>query len=286
MPRDVELRSLYVIQSLKAGDPEFGVRLVNDVLLPAVARSSKSVTVKVSTPVTAAEMLQELDEIAREVDSQDGRPLIHITVHGNESLIETTNGDRITWKGLAGALTQVNVACTNNLTVVMAACKGRYLERTLRPTSRAPVWRLVGCRDDIDFVDADPMFGAFYAEYLATQNVETAVAALNAALSSSTGKAAFVPAFAIFAAGYRRFAKEKLDPASIEAWAEELASKAEADFVATGLPSPGRSMLKERVLAALQNQEDFFTKFRDRYFMNDLAPENRARFPIRFADVT
>ena len=46
-----------------------------------------------------------------------------------------------------------------------------------------------------------------------------------------------------------------------------------------------RSLLRTKIEAELRNHRKYFEKYKSRFFMEDLYPENRQRFTIEFLDV-
>ncbi|MBF0568051.1 MAG: hypothetical protein HQK95_04210, partial [Nitrospirae bacterium] len=126
-----------------------------------------------------ASFLSELKHIEKEVLSEKHYPIIHIDVHGDENGIEVSSGEVIKWSELQPYLRNINIACCNELLVVLAACKGANLYKVFLPIDRATLWCLIGADEDILGHDVRDSFQAFYEELLTSGDFGKALNQLN-----------------------------------------------------------------------------------------------------------
>lgn len=77
-----------------------------------------------------AEFKEALRKVKREC-TDSINPYIHIACHGNDTSIRLTSGGKISYSELATLLTNINLACRNNLFLSMSSCFGGYLATEL-----------------------------------------------------------------------------------------------------------------------------------------------------------
>lgn len=93
---------------------------------------------------------------------------IHLSMHGNQSEVCLTSGERLTWNELAGKLTDysgragliVDNVCMQ--TVCFSSCNGLFGAKMAEKRKPAPYFSIVGSRKSISWQDALTAFVTFY----------------------------------------------------------------------------------------------------------------------------
>ncbi len=64
------------------------------------------------TPTTRDEFFALLERLAAETQARDGRPVLHLEIHGNEqgTALVLENGEQVPWRDLTDRLVAINIA--------------------------------------------------------------------------------------------------------------------------------------------------------------------------------
>lgn len=277
-PYSQHFDSIHVIESLRCSDRKTGSELVSNVLWPIVVSKKLDIRVELHVPITKDQFVHTLIEIAAESRSRRGSPILHIEAHGDEAGIQVSSYERISWTELKAALTEINTLSQLNLLVVMVACKGAHLVRILWPTDRAPVWALIGPTKDITEEDAHTDFASFYNEFLTTFDGRAALEALNQKkVGGGTWRYQYYPARYFFRSVYHKYL--------LDLTSETALCQREEGIVADVLASRPElrryeADLRTRVQRDLRDHQTHFERAKNHFFMLDLYPDNRNRFPL------
>lgn len=270
--------NIWIIQSLPEGKWSTGRHLAT--ALRAIPDVEEHVLLE--TPVTAGHFLGVLQEIDRQLKDTGRIPLLHIEAHGDEEGLELTSGEHIPWSDLTEIFTSINVACRNNLLVVLAACFGNRLVTINSPVERCPMWGCIGPTGEIPAGDLHDSFQAFYRYFLETVDLRGAVDTLNRMAEGMPWRFSLVPAEAFLFQAFRAYVQQQ---GSDEKIAERLG------YVVGELekshPEKGQVPLwmRSEIEAKLRDHEKYFEQFKTHFLMEDLDPANKGRFSITFADV-
>lgn len=203
-------------------------------------------------------------------------PWIHLEGHGSsdEAGFLAADGAMCSWTELKNLLVPINVATNLNVVLVLATCYGGSFARAIETTDRAPVLGLLGPTREITVGDIEADFPAFYRTFLMQGSIKQALTALTsragAGLYWATNATQF---FAEVWAGYKA---NECNPSK----RTQRAGRMYRELKAKNLPrTPTVGHLK-RFIAS--DEERQFNLFRDTYFMCDLHPNNRARFPVTY----
>ncbi|MBF0250386.1 MAG: hypothetical protein HQL35_07150 [Alphaproteobacteria bacterium] len=124
-----------------------------------------------------AELFTVLENIETLCIKQGVKPIIHIEAHGGKSCgIGVGDGqDIIDWSQLVEAFRKINVACGNNLGVVMAACHGLYAISPLHIAEPCPYYFLIGAEEVVLAGQIDAVMFPFYKKLHSTGRLNSAM---------------------------------------------------------------------------------------------------------------
>jgi hypothetical protein len=211
-----------------------------------------------------------------EVTSKGLLPWLHLEGHGanDESGFLTADNNLCTWTQLKDIILPLNVATNLNLLLVLATCFGGSFARAITTVDRAPVLGLIGPTREIKIGDVEADFPSFYRTFFSTRSLRQAVSALTSRASHSIYyRTTATKFFCEVWVGYKSI---QCAPAQMHKRARSMYRELKARNLPK-TPSVGRL---KRLLASEEERQ--FNGFRDRYFMYDLHPLNRGRFPVTY----
>ncbi|MBF0555482.1 MAG: hypothetical protein HQK96_13155 [Nitrospirae bacterium] len=272
---------VYILQSLRKGDLKTGTNLED--LLQFLRFKVPQLSCRLFEIADKASFLLRLQDIEKDVLIEKQYPIIHVDVHGDENGIKVSSGEVITWNELQPILMSINIACCNNLFVVLAVCKGGNLLKVCYPPRRATVWGLIGSFQNFEAQDADVSFQAFYKELLTSFDVNMALDQLNNAFPKMQPRYSFTTCMSMFIETFKKYHAEYCVGKRKKERIEVLITKVmNAQYI-----QGGRSVTEVRNQAKSLSKKgkDDFEKQKERFFMIDLCPNNRERFlDLRYID--
>jgi hypothetical protein len=155
------LYRIHILQSLPAGELSTGRHLYR--FLQELSDASDYVSF--DEPETAEDFRGALINIRDHLLSTGEIPLLHIETHGDPDGITLRSGQSLGWCQLKGILTEINIASKLNLMVVLAACHGDNLVKTMRLTDRCPIWGSIGPQTTVPAGGLLDSFKIFYKEF-------------------------------------------------------------------------------------------------------------------------
>lgn len=280
MKNKTHFNKIYIIESLPGMQLSTGKRLYEDNL---VWRGLKidGLNFELSQPKTASTFFDILQRIS--IEAHKGvYPIIHIEAHGSKEGLEVASGEFIPWEELRNSLTEINIACKNNLMVVMAACEGIYLFQIVQTIHRAPFCGLIGPKRKVTASELQRDYSSFYSELLESFDGNIALEKLNAN-SPSDKLYLYAGCNYLFCVVYKHYHFKQCTGSGLQQRIERLVSEAKKDPRVMSLSVRQiRQGLKEQLKG---KKEEYFEKYMSNFFMIDLYPENRDRFNIRLNDV-
>jgi hypothetical protein len=163
-----------------------------------------------------------------------------------------------------------------NLMIVMATCFGGSFSKTIMTTDRAPLWGLLGPVRELSAEQVQVDFGKFYRTFFEVKSASAAIKTLN------NGKPQdlyfMTTAQNWFFDVWRNYKTKQCTPGKIEERARAMYHKLKGDKLTR---IPGIGSLKRRIKSS---EEKLFNEYRDKYFMFDLFPGNRDRFPVSYRE--
>lgn len=274
---DHTFNCVYVIQSLPARQLQTGTSLFDTVIAPEAQRLSfHSCFWDVGD---RAAFLEALRLIERETRENGLAPLLQVDAHGNEHGLEFADESTLDWAEIIPLLRSINIASRFNLFLLLATCFGFHLEQAIRPTEAAPVWGFIGPSSKVKAGVIEERFQSFYQTLFRTLNAPMAMEALNQAFLGTPWTFGFRSASNLFRMACASYLRLGATP--------DVLDRRALDLTAALLPAyPQHTLdsLRAIVRQRLGNHEHLLTVFAERYFMYDQFPENRNRFPFRYAD--
>lgn len=274
--------SVWVVESLRPGDPKTGEKLFDDVIVPAASRWS-DVHVNFRQSPTRVEFATALHEIAESAESEFRWPVIHLETHGSPAGVELGSGEFVTWRELREPITRINRATRLNLVVTLAACSGAEMIRVLSHLDAAPFLYVSGPRGRRKADDLLLDFSAFYSEFLSSLNMRSAFDLLNGTDHPEGWTYPVLSAEFFFRAVFREYL-------GVDCTEEELIDR-ENEIVAKIARREGPNLarlpvVRDSVRSLLRDHTSHFNRLRRRFFMIDQFPENDGRFAVAWEDMT
>jgi hypothetical protein len=260
----MEHGGIFVIESLPARDRHTGSRLFDHVAPMCGQRAHcfgrPNLHCRLEQPRTA----QEFREVVQKVASGGWIPILHIEAHGCEQGIETGSGELVLWGDLYADLQSLNIACRNNLMLVMSACHGIHAAELFLGglLKAAPVRCVIGPETEIYDTDLESGFIAFYTEIIQRNDCSAAGKQLRAHVPSMK----LLAAETLFALGMNKYFEEHGTRKEIEGRVDAMLSQ-----VRRAHPDANMTMLRRRAKWKIRNMD--FDRYKDHFFMIDKFPE-------------
>lgn len=280
MKSKTHFNKIYVIESLPVHHLSTGKRLFEDTIIWLPLKLD-GITSELVQPTDKSNFFYHLNKIAEETKG-GAYPLLHIEAHGCEDGLKVANGDFIHWEQLRSALTEINVFCRNNLLLVLGACKGIHLFQITQPVHRAPFCGLIGPNKNVVAGDLERDFSEFYREFSISLDGNKALAKLNYH-TSGNNLYTFFGCNYLFKVVYSNYHHKMCTGDALRQRIEDLTTKARRDPRSRSLSI---KQIRDQIKLSLRkNQEEYFERFKEHFFMNDLYPENASRFDITFDEI-
>jgi hypothetical protein len=286
---NLDYGGLVIIESLSNGHT--GRRLWDDVSLYCKLHNPK-LECRFYQPQTKVEFL----ELLRELRSLGWIPLLHLEAHGSvhddihdepltvdrdlgafESAssayekwgLRLANDDFLSWFELYRELGELNIACRNNLGVVMSACRGINATWMFSgdPVGRAPVRMVVGPEAKEPEGCLERGFSLFYKRLLLDRDVTLAFRELRAEVPSMR----LLSAEQVFALGMNGYFKKRMTRRAIE----KRINAGLAEAMRTN-PRTEINSLRRHTKQRLRDID--FERHKARFLMIDLFPELEGTF--------
>jgi hypothetical protein len=274
---EARVNAVAILDAIPEGEFNTARRLRDD--LEAISATlGLGVTIRYFKVKTLPDLEIAMQKLLDETRDGNRLPMLHFEGHGlnDESGVLLGEGDPCDWSVLKELITPLNVSMRLGLMVVFASCYGGSFARAIRTTDRAPLWGLVGPREQVTAGDIESNFAAFYREFFLKSSGAAAIAALNI---STMPPRYFVTHAEIFF--YRVWAGYKREYCSAEAL-QERAERLRNEAIQKNAPRiPTTEELKLQITV---REPGFFEKYAETYFMFDLYTENRDRFPVTYAE--
>lgn len=264
-----------IIQSLPEHEQSTGTRLFEDISSINDAHALE-LDIKLYNIKSKNEFLNLLLILANEAKTYNLLPILHIEAHGNQKGLVFASDELITWAEVKTPLTELNIQTKNNLFVTLAACKGAHLIETLELTDIAPCCGLVGPTIDITVQDLKSYYN-FYLELLTKGNGDDAIKLL---MDSCPFTYYFTSAELFFKQVFKKYLEERSTKQALKQAALRVHKKCKEKMGQEKIPN--RMSITKRQLA---NTESAFRKYKKKFLMLDLYPENKERFTLKYKDL-
>lgn len=120
------------------------------------------------TVVSTATLGKALARVVGEHMADPGKvPVLHLSMHGNETGVALTSGEVLEWRTLGDGLALVNEALGGSAIVIMSTCRGFDGVAMAERETGLPFDHLVGPKETIAWPDTVAVFVAFYHHLIA-----------------------------------------------------------------------------------------------------------------------
>jgi hypothetical protein len=272
--------NISVVQSLSDNDLHTGTKVKDDIDLYNFAYG-RGLNIELFDANTKREFIDIIASLTQKALNEASFPLLHIEAHGSsdqQGIILKSN-EFISWTDIKPHLINLNAATRLNLLVVFSLCHGAHFTSHLTPSDRAPCWGLVGPTKALKGSQLLGSFSAFYKEVFASGSGAAAVEKLNESSPKGDIDYHFTTATTFFINVYRNYLKDHCTERAYGDRAHAIRKKLKKSNLAK-VPSIGELRRKLK-----STQKDFFEKYKVKYFMIDLFPENENRFKVIYQDV-
>ena len=172
------ITKIVIVESLEAKEVKTG-QILSDLLQSLVAEHAPQLRVQYESCDSVVEFKQLILILANEARLGLEAPILHMECHGGSQIgLEFANGSSIAWEDLAQVLSDLNIASSFNLLVVLSACYGGQLLGEVLAFKAAPCWCIVAPSEAINDPDAIGGFRTFYFTLITTRDVGIAASAL------------------------------------------------------------------------------------------------------------
>lgn len=229
---------------------------------------------------TMSDLENEISNLLIQNRSTGLQPLLHLEGHGltDESGFVTANGTPCSWETLKTLITPLNTAMGLNLMLIMATCFGGSFATAINTTDQAPVWGLIGPTEKITARQVETSFQIFYKTLFNSLSASEAIKALN---DSTPGVVYFkTSAEQFFCEVWRGYKKNMCTEEMIE----KLATRMHHEALSKRWHNiPSIEQFKQ-LISNRKEEKKLFEKYRDTFFIYDLFPSNRNRFPVTYEE--
>lgn len=269
---------IIVLESLSDSDEKTGRHLFESVLLhvEAVNGDLTSEYISVANP---DEFISQIRRISSEVERSEYRPLLHIECHGCQDGLEMEDGKLLRWNRLRNELIRLNIATRMNLIIVVAACSGMYLIDTSSHMDGAPFLGVISTQGKVLSGQIKDRMKMFYKKIIETKNGDSAVAELNVGIGTGEAKFKFQSSMALFVNAFYMYYSEYCKGKGKNIRREQLISRLMQD---SEVKKNGIKFARKKVKEMLENPEDHFQFFYQRFFFVNTIEESKERFPLTF----
>lgn len=268
----MRFNQILIVDSIPAGERNTARELYQDVRLRARV-FAPAPEVLYRRVESRGDFLVLLRELTATAETTGAIPVLHIECHGNDDGLEFADGSFATWADLKGSLTDLNIATKMNLLVVVSACDGSALTRTLGLVDRAPLHGLIGPTREVMPEELLRAYLAFYETLLRTQSAGQAVEAMQLAAPDTYVYRAAQWLFQYVWDHYQ--ATHETPEARLER-GRRMAANPPDDY--SGPP------VQPEVFAQFlaDKNREFFDKYRRLFFLCDIFPDHEERFTVHY----
>jgi hypothetical protein len=266
--------AIVILDAIPIGEFNTVGRLQEDIetYAGALAPGFRVIYLRLNTLIDLQKGMAEVLDLAR---TEELRPILHLEGHGlnNASGFAVADGSACTWLQFKPYVTEINIATKLNLFLVCATCYGGAFAQVLEITDRAPLWGLLGPKEEISAGYIFDGFQAFYKKFFLESDSSKAFSvlagtALDRAYFLTNAKWWFYEVWA----GYKDSAC--CSEAELILRGSVIQRQVRQNY---GLEVDGYDLLRKF-------EEPILNRFRDKYFMYDLYPENIKRFEVTYSE--
>lgn len=167
--------SVFIIDAIPPGEQQTGIHLHSEL---ADLRDYHDVTIRLEhrKVSNSGEFLEALAYVA-DASRNGAMPIIHIESHASAKIGLTIGPteNAIGWSTLEKELRRINVACGENLGVVISACEGYHAIAPIKLNRTAPFYFLLGTQNLITPERLSAEMPRFYRDFFRGMSLDAAV---------------------------------------------------------------------------------------------------------------
>ncbi len=217
-----------------------------------------------------------IDGLIAESEADDLIPWLHLEAHGLENKTGFITADRtpISWEKLNKLITPLNVSTNLNLVLILASCYGAYYIQAMGPSQRSAVLALIGPINEVLAAEVEADFHTFYMNMFNNFSFGKAAKAI---AETNEGPVYYATnAEELFLEAWKGYRNNHCSNKALKARALALIQRLRRENPSVHYKIGFvKKMLKEK-------ESEFFDKYRDIYFLYDIDPRNRTRFPVTY----
>lgn len=268
----MRFNQILIVDSIPAGERNTARELYHDVDLRAQVYNPAP-EVLYRRAENREELLVLLRELTETALVSSKIPVLHIECHGNDNGLAFADGSFATWADLKGPLASLNSATKMNLLVVVSACDGSALTRTLGLVDPAPFHGLIGPTRAVTPEELMRAYLALYDTFMRTRSARQAVDAMRVAMPDTFVYRAAQWLFQYVWDHYQ--ATQETPEARLERGRRMAANPPDDHHGPPIQPEVFAQLLAEK-------NREFFDNYRRKFFLCDLFPEHETRFAVRY----
>jgi hypothetical protein len=271
---------LFVVESLPDGELSTGKMLIEDIN-PLITASSIKFKIELKQVATRRDLFNFFQDVAVAARQSNLLPMMHWEIHGNEDKtgIVLRSGECVSWLEMKPILTEINVAVRNNLLITLAVCSGAHLIFIVWPWDRAPVFGLVGPVQAVTTEAVMDGYSAYYKELFSSFDANAAWNELNNSVDHPYDVFDFLYCEYLFREVYKQYLSEYNAKEAAARLSERL-----KDYPVWKEFHP-RARQRRIIKETKELTRPMFEKYREKFFMYDLHPENRNRFEVHYEEI-
>jgi hypothetical protein len=274
---EVRFNAIYVLESLRDGDPKTGQSLFDEIVFPHT-RTLEGVEAECWRVRNEKELRARLREIERRTRSEGRRPIVHFETHGFDRGLELADGDLVAWTSLIPELIAINEASRMNLLVVAMLCRGWTLMYSLTSSDRAALLMLIAPPDSMTHAAILSATKRFYEAVVARLDLTDGLQEMNE--HAPYDEWPIKPGLSEIL--FCRMFRSHLEGLTPEIVSDEenrrvadTARKRDLDLTRT-------AVLRQAVRRDLLDHRARYNRLRRRFLMLDLYPENEEKFGLTY----
>lgn len=173
----LNVNTLYLITSPRSGEEGFARRIIESVndVLNEVGGGELQYLFKHGIVNNQDDFISALDRISLDIIG-GMKPMIHFDMHGSQEkgLEVGPTGEFIDWQKVYTCLRILNEQLNNELVVVITACNGLHLIKSISVEKAAPFLCLIAPDEEISFGHIEVKVPLFYREFFVSGSLHNA----------------------------------------------------------------------------------------------------------------
>ena len=276
--KDFKFNTLYIIESLKEGEPKTGKSLYDDVRLQQFMH--EGLVVQFNEINSAAEWDNLMSDILRACQTIGELPILHLEIHGCEQGVEFKDKSFRTIEQVGEQFRRINIATGCNLFITMGVCKGLYVLFETHIDKPMPFCGAIGSFEKMSSYDIQLRYAEFYGTFFRTFDVTQAYLQL---IKKDTGtpeeytQYRYIRVDEVFYKAYLDYIRKGCAPENMDQRALDAAKENGVTFFSV---QQQRDFQKAFAKLEKATRETDYRKVANTFFMLDMCPENKERFNV------